>query len=942
MTKQDNPQKRVTMKKCIPTIGILCRPLLNVAELGLLALVYFLCATHAASAATGTVGVSFSGKGNGEGTLSVALNHVTNTCANPKGGGNNCYPYCTATGSVDLNVGATYTLSVTSECGCTNNVPLWANGSVTLSDSCYVFQCNGVSVFPPDSLTFSTTGGASFPSFSIQPRNTNEVQFSRNPLPPDEESISIASLAGLGAPPPLTWSIIGPTNANGSINALGCAINSTNGIITAGTNEGTLTLHCTDGNGCTYTGDLELAWCQGCTTGCDSDANGQSGTQSLGSTDVANQSVSLRMSLGAASPYKHAGYLTVKESAPSTNLYWPGTLQYYYKRDGVTKVLDSQGILRQVASAAGLADVQRSTNLYWVDFYPASQVGVWNSTSNLFPVSGYPLVTVRVENPDASGASSNAVRVTAIREDVTVTNDFVWTNGGWQLTSGNGLRRDWVVSGTTNGIRTVRREIRGASSTPASVSQQRYLAFPWGERLIEDVLGTGANARTNSYSYYDNGLLHQATHPTGAWEIYEYDDLGRPAQVYSAWLNQTPTTDPSSCRFVQYYYSSSEEFWVNAFASNVADDPAWDRSTPRMILESVQTWPVRRLYNAITFGHKATYECFDPTWDGELDDSNSSKTETTFITSGDQKDKPQLIFRDDTSLTGTREFYDYVCGENNYVTNWVWRGTAASNEFNSYIGDGTLTAEVCGPLGELHQRSTWRVVGGVAQYLLDNEVRSNFDQYGRATFRQYLDGTSSSVQYYACCGLAVSTNREGSATTNRYDLMQRRVGSTFNGITTSNILDAAGRTVATLRIGTNSTVIQTRGNGYSDNGELVVSTNALGKITSYYHFFDADGYWVEATVNPDGGTITNRYFRDGQLYQVLGSAAVPTTHSYNVGSATVQHGSKQLLRLARFQACMDILAFYNVPDRLCIVHFDMSAIAGHRGRWQCCFRLHSN
>ena len=130
------------------------------------------------------------------------------------------------------------------------------------------------------------------------------------------------------------------------------------------------------------------------------------------------------------------------------------------------------------------------------------------------------------------------------------------------------------------------------------------------------------------------------------------------------------------------------------------------------------------------------------------------------------------------------------------------------------------------------------------------------DYYKLTPTVQYLDGTTSSGTSCNCGppGPTSTTDKDGAVTYYNYDSMNRQIATQTLGITTTNVLDAAGHTLAAIRIGTNgawNTLSQT---AYDVGGRVTTQTNALTGITTLSEGIDANGYLVKTNVFPDGGT----------------------------------------------------------------------------------------
>jgi len=116
-----------------------------------------------------------------------------------------------------------------------------------------------------------------------------------------------------------------------------------------------------------------------------------------------------------------------------------------------------------------------------------------------------------------------------------------------------------------------------------------------------------------------------------------------------------------------------------------------------------------------------------------------------------------------------------------------------------------------------------------------------------------------------------STAPDGTVTSYGYDALKRQVTTTQNGITVSNILNANGDVLGTVRYGTDGSAVVNSLSTYSDGGELVSSTDALGHTTTYTNYFDGSGQNIRITTYPDQTTRVETYAVDRSLLNVSGT-----------------------------------------------------------------------
>ena len=234
---------------------------------------------------------------------------------------------------------------------------------------------------------------------------------------------------------------------------------------------------------------------------------------------------------------------------------------------------NSSGWLQQVRAADRIIDIiTNSESSYSLNYYnPADSAWATNGfyvfatykwmTNANYLVTNSPFETVTIE---LVNGDTNHLRLTDSLNPAQ--SDYFWVNNGWSLVTGNGLRNE-TLSVVTNGtVYTKFRVIQDAQGTTDYQSVETWQIFPYGDRMIQKVVGSGPAAQTESYAYDDGGRVQQANHSDGSWDIYTYDSMGRQTGHYTPFLNSSPTTNASLCRFIAYTYDDS-------VLAGSADDP---------------------------------------------------------------------------------------------------------------------------------------------------------------------------------------------------------------------------------------------------------------------------------------------------------------------------------------------------------------------------------
>ena len=645
---------------------------------------------------------------------------------------------------------------------------------------------------------------------------------------------------------------------------LGCSLTS-GGLLTAGTNEGTVQVTgvITNTDPCIERDFyFELGSCVACPAG---DCTAQ----------AANGSVDLRFNLGPSLKTPTPSFLRVQAGAPTTDLGNPTLLKCPYWRPDLEKMTnDATGWLRQVRSLKYVVDViTNSASSYSLKFY--SSTNVTGSKSNgLYLFRGSPFQTFTIE---LVGGDTNQVRLTdSLDSSVT---DYVWETNGWALVTGNGLRRETKLVSWSGAVRTETTSIKNASNVTDRVTVQKWQTNSFGDRLIEEVLGSGAAAQTNSYTYDSNGGLYQVTRGDGSWDIYVHDSLGRQIEHYSPFLNSAPTTNSDLCRLTASTYT-------NSVVPDSGDDSTLEPFTPRRVIESIKGSEVGRRYTVVKSGERRDIRCV--TTGALWDDTNNLVTVTYVRTDSLHLGKPHKVLHPD----GTAKLMAYTSdtfpgpvaqGSINCEKTTIWSGTLDSW---GEMPQGTKEDTLRNSAGKIVRRDVRDLF---TEALLSSETNW-YDFRGRLTNTVFLNGTRV-VQAYDCCGVSSRAETDLGTTTFTYDSLKRVVTSTRGGITLSNVYNAAGDILAVYRFGTNGNSIRLTLAGYDTAGRITATTNALNHFTTYSESVDAGGETTHTTTFPNLSTRIEVFNRDGSRSLIGGTAVRSARWEYgptNNGTYTTE------------------------------------------------------
>jgi len=206
--------------------------------------------------------------------------------------------------------------------------------------------------------------------------------------------------------------------------------------------------------------------------------------------------------------------------------------------------------------------------------------------------------------------------------------------------------------------------------------------------------------------------------------------------------------------------------------------------------------------------------------------------------------------------------------------------TGAANSARTSIIDGSSNVMVYGTWGEVLSS---QVTDIASKGVLSQDTYDYTDNLHRSYTVTHLDGTVESVNY-ACCGLNAQIDRDGVMTQYFYDAAKRQVATSRLGIMVTNVLDASGKVLETIRIGTNGSPILVSGMAYDDSGTLIRETNALLGVTTHSQSTNSAGETVDTVTNPDLGTVITTSYLDGSVLSIGGTAAHGKVYSYGASA----------------------------------------------------------
>ncbi len=462
-------------------------------------------------------------------------------------------------------------------------------------------------------------------------------------------------------------------------------------------------------------------------------------------------------------------------------------------------------------------------------------------------------------NPDGA-SDDNHLQITETDSSGSVETDYVWNQASqeWTLTSGNGLRQEsrsvqWqgntltetnIVSDGTGKVATetvfTYQVVPGATNVFSGVTRATLTAT----NLVQSIADPdGANPLTNQWLYYTDtnnagyGQLQMSIDPNGHWVRYEYDAFGQVTNEVSQFMDAPTNAPNSSVRVV-----STLDFPYSQNANQ------FQKQTVTYLLNQ----EIGRTYEIDSGNMTQLIQAQVP--GAATNDPNNLVTTTVTYPAGNAfEGLTESITRPD----GTLNLYTYTNSGTAITT--VLDSGAPSMGATSVV-DGIRTVTVNDLAGNLISQTVTDIESGL---LVSQQSATQADPFGRPTVVVSLGGTNTTS--YTCCGVGSMTTAEGITTSYEYDALKRLTSTTVAGIATTNSLDADGRTIGTVRIGSDSSAIQLNTSVYDLAGRLTYSTNALNYPTTYAETRDSSNHLVRTTINPDQSTRVETYYLDGQL-----------------------------------------------------------------------------
>lgn len=746
-------------------------------------------------------------------------------------------------------------------------------------DACDVSMNNGRHVLPADGVSIAR------PSIGVIPPSTATL------------------------PPPITWSIISPSDA------LGCSIDSNTGVIRAGEQTGVITVQAASAAGCVVLGDLELRACDEC------DAI----ECIFGRVFVELQSFGFRISLGRSVNGDPAGYFGAHIAQSGLDFTLRPFLTYDWNRDDVEVIRSGDNTVYQVKAPDGLLEVwppppfQASDALgfgYNIRYFFTSQVppkapdGTYD-TSTLPP---YEEVAVRKSSFNQvdyvkvyEGGHTQAGNYVGGRR-----HEFSYGGGEWKLKTYVGqvlVSERGKQTSITQGIRTVSRVVKGtAGQTILKTTREYKTVTGWGEVLIREVFGESNNARQNTFTYAANGLRRDSLFWDGTWLVEVFDDQRRVVDAYSAFLDEGPPAptalpDAGRSRHTAFSYST------DVLAGSWPQTGLQGLRTPTRVIEYVpdfnrQPQEASRTYNivqALTTGTEHTrILCMGQNSESGKLSPASGPTVTNIVSTniyhppGIGYPLPKAVWHPDGTLTRFSYSPDWRIAT---VTHGRKELLVPPNTFPPVV-DGIENVIQIRERGGFKSSVTKDIASGltISSQTVGDVLNVDVDEHERPLRITYQDNSSASIHYDQCCGLESTTSRDGVTTTYGYDDLRRLTSASINGLNTDasksvtyiRELDQAGNLLFRKRKGTDNIIKPTASYTYNTAGVLTTAKDGVNRVTTVVESISTlnTGLVRTVTYHNNSGTRIEDYYRDGSVKKVTGNAVFPVRYEYGITNGT--------------------------------------------------------
>src|SRR6266540_981550 len=603
-----------------------------------------------------------------------------------------------------------------------------------------------------------------------------------------------------------------------------------------------------------------------------------------GTTDPELGSLDARFKLGPAEFGHSQGELRILSQSPRNDLCTPMLLTAVAPAPGF-QVLNYEydtnshlSYIRQVLGPTFLLQVSHDSEdgsqfLYKINFhYLPSPLATNQDGFYAIPTNSVPFKVITVENPNGT-TNYNTLLITETTDSATNQTKYVYDPAAltWTLELPGALSRHELETVSSSSTEVVERKSIYKPATPDELiySERNRYSLLEGERLlVEQVLDPDTANLTTLFEYYTATnefrykRLKQKIAYDGSWEKYDYDT--NYFKKVTPFNNSSTNAADSECRVLEITYATSA---TNPVISQV------DK-----VLGHIVSKRFTAIYNTTNI---QDIVCQDP--NAGWNDTNNLVTITkTYDINHAFKYRLASIKHPD----GTVAIYTYSTNGMELTTT-ISEGQPSAVQTN-IVEEGTQTVTVVGAIGEMKSRTVYPII---ASNVDTNKVlaREIYTYSGDDAFKltptiEYLDGRTNSGTQCSCAaaGPESTTDKDDTTTYYTYDALRRLNSSKTLDITTTNLLDAMGRSLETIRIGTNRIPMTLRKTTFDVAGRVRWQVSALNGTNTFTEGVDGSGYFVRTNTYPDGATRIETYLREKELKEIGGTAVHPVRYEYGV------------------------------------------------------------
>jgi RHS repeat-associated protein len=569
---------------------------------------------------------------------------------------------------------------------------------------------------------------------------------------------------------------------------------------------------------------------------------------------------------------------------------------------GLEIIRDANGVLRQVATPARLADfVVTGQDAYDLSVYPndASCVTGDRAVEGYYVIAAgaVPEVVWKFRNPTpGTYGVLNVTRQAAGTESKTWTYTFVEAVNDFVLTYPNGVREDRSerLKSDDGATMTIKKEAHDASGAVFGKKESHYVKNNYKYLRKSETRDPGGLNLTTTYSYYSggatDGLEKQRIAEDGSWTLREYDDSRRLTAAIRPWLDAPTNAPVTQCSVTRTSYGLFEP----------GDFLVYNDQRPRTEIKEICGVEVSRTYHAYptnALGQAQEIEERAAFRGAPYGHVSNPRTVKTYYAASAALPLPGRL----ATITypgGKVEEYGYEYGSFNASTfaftpdpdGGAWRETVTTT-YASTPNSSLLTPKSTRSVRVWDERGREVLnesnVEDGASFALIGWTHLSYDRNGKLIETAYSDGRVVSATWGAnCCGKESETSAEGLITVYGYNELKQKVSETKKGmaadgsgdIATLYTYDLENRvlSIAVTNVASGLGYVASR-SAYDAVGRLTNAVDRLGNATVYsYPATD------NRQVAPNGVTnLTERYL-DGSTKRVLENGVVKQSYAYGV------------------------------------------------------------